>query len=346
MDPGAESGLETLLGELTNVLDEAEQSLDALDSATSLLEQAAGEAEENHAIRLARARLTCARSQEMRAQLGQVRMQAREMAERSRSSRAERRAETDVTLRRYRAQQPGRSEQAPPAHGVDTASMLSALDAASESLRGSGDVEQTLQTIVASALRAIPSARHAGISLYKRGVITARASSDPLVAKIDAVQSELGEGPCVDAVSRGEIVIVDDLGEARERWPRFVPRVLDLGLRGLASFPLITGGNKPDGALNLHAEDIRVFDEHDLTTGQLFAGQAALALDGAVTAEGLQRALESRDVIGQAKGVLMDQYSVDAETAWGRLQHASQDTNIKLVDVARWVANTLNGRQK
>jgi hypothetical protein len=132
-------------------------------------------------------------------------------------------------------------------------------------------------------------------------------------------------------------VVAQDLaGVDGERWPRFAPEAVRAGYRGLMSTTLTTDGG-PCGALNLYSNNPNAFDEHSRTLAGLFGAQAALLLVGAHQATHLQKAVHSRDLIGQAKGILMERFKVTDEAAFQMLVKSSQDTNIKLTAVARWL---------
>jgi ANTAR domain len=93
----------------------------------------------------------------------------------------------------------------------------------------------------------------------------------------------------------------------------------------------------PHAALNLYAHQPDTFDEHARVLAGLFGVQAALLLHGSNQAAQLQRAVDSRDLIGQAKGILMERFKVDDEAAFQMLARSSQDTNMKLTAVAEWL---------
>ena len=136
-------------------------------------------------------------------------------------------------------------------------------------------------------------------------------------------------------------MVAQDFGGAdAERWPRFAPRAVDAGFRGLMSTQLSTDGGMR-AALNLYAAAPDAFDEHVRTLAGLFGVQASLLLYGADTAGHLQRAVDSRDLIGQAKGILMERFKIDEEGAFHLLVRASQDTNMKLTAVAQWLTTSV-----
>jgi hypothetical protein len=209
------------------------------------------------------------------------------------------------------------------------------------------DLEETLGQIVTSAVDTIPGVDAGSISITEHGQIETRHPSTEAIGKLDRTQSELYEGPCISAIEdppENGIVIAQDLaGDDAQRWPRFAPRAVEAGYRGLMSTQLSTGGSLR-AALNLYSAEADAFDEHARTLAGLFGIQAAMLLYGADTAEHLQKAVDSRDRIGQAKGILMERFSLDDEAAFQMLVKSSQDTNMKLTDVARWLTSEAGRR--
>jgi hypothetical protein len=202
------------------------------------------------------------------------------------------------------------------------------------------DLEQTLGQIVAAAVLTIPGVDAGSISMTERGRIETRHPTSDLIGKLDAIQSELHEGPCITAIEdspeSGTVLAGDLAGVDGQRWPRYAPLVVDAGYRALMSTQLsINGGVR--AALNLYSATPDAYDEYAQTVAGLFGIQASLLLYGATTATNLQRAVDSRDVIGQAKGLLRARYKVDDEGAFQMLVKSSQETNMKLTAVAQWL---------
>jgi len=202
------------------------------------------------------------------------------------------------------------------------------------------DMHQTLSLIVAAAAETVPGADAAGISMTRGGEVTSDHLTVETITKLDRLQGELGEGPCISAILEapedGVVVAHDLAGDDAERWPRFGPRAVEAGFRSMLSIQLCSARGARS-ALNLYASRPEVFDDDARITAGLFGVQAAMLIYGSEQACGLARALDSRDVIGQAKGILMERFTVDDEEAFQMLVHSSQDTNTKLVDVARWL---------
>ena len=228
------------------------------------------------------------------------------------------------------------------------AGLARALDESARALLERGDdesVEHTLGLIVRGAIHTIPHAEQAGVSLVERGgTVQSYASSNDDVRKLDELQNELGEGPCVDAIWHEQRTLIEDMSQAREQWPRWAPAAQERGVGSLMSFQLFAD-NGSAGALNLYASTTRAFDNGTADTGALFAAQAALVLHGAKRVQGLNIALDSRDVIGQAKGMLVERFGIGQEEAFSMLVESSQQTNIKLVEVARWLVDEAQKKQ-
>jgi hypothetical protein len=205
------------------------------------------------------------------------------------------------------------------------------------------DLERLLGQVVASAVETIPAVDAGSISMVEEGRMETRHPTSDLIGQLDDTQSRLGEGPCLGAIldpPESGVVVAQDLdGADAARWPRFAEAAVQTGFRGLLSVQLTTEGGLR-GALNLYATRPDAFDEHSRTLAGLFGVQAAVLLYGANQARHLQRAIDSRDLIGRAKGVLAERFGIDDETAFQMLVKSSQDTNLKLTAVAEWVTGS------
>ena len=228
--------------------------------------------------------------------------------------------------------------------------LVTALRRAARGLAGRRsirDLEETLGQIVTSAVATIPGVDAGSISITHHGRIETRHPTTEAIGKLDRTQSELNEGPCISAIEdppEDGLVIARDLaGDDAQRWPRFAPLAVEAGYRALMSTQLSANGG-PRAALNLYSVTADAFDEDARTLAGLFGIQAAMLLYGADTAANLQRAVDSRDQIGQAKGILMERFSLDDEAAFQMLVKSSQETNMKLTDVARWLTSETGKR--
>ena len=223
---------------------------------------------------------------------------------------------------------------------VDTSSnaeLAAALGNLAVEMQDQADTGAVLRTLVASAGDIVPGIRWAGISMVRGKIVSPEAPTDVVAQTLDRLQTELGEGPAVDALADHHTITIADLG-TETRWPRFVKAATDRGVHCLASFRLFTKGGDL-GALTLYGPEPNVFDDDTVLIGEILAQHAAVAMAGANAEEHLRRAVASRDIIGQAKGLLMHREKVTALEAFAALVKASQDTNVKLVDVARFVVS-------
>jgi len=221
-----------------------------------------------------------------------------------------------------------------PDHGGQGAEAFADL---ARTLLAEHDVQHTLQKVVDLAVETIRGCDHAGISLLKSGTVSTPAANDSVPEVVDAIQYETGEGPCLSAIRDHEVFETGDL-QREARWPKFSARAYrETGITSMLCFRLFVAGDTL-GALNLYSKAVDAFDERSRTFGLVFAAHAAMALSTAVHAEQMDEALESRDVIGQAKGILMAREGVNADEAFDMLRRASQRLNRKLRDVAGDVA--------
>ncbi|MFC5061851.1 GAF and ANTAR domain-containing protein [Actinomycetospora atypica] len=205
------------------------------------------------------------------------------------------------------------------------------------------DLEQTLGEIVAAAVDTIPGVDAGSISMVESGQVQTRQPTSDDIGELDDKQSQLHEGPCITAIEdppeSGMVVAQDLAGADGDRWPRFGPVVVEAGYRGLMSAHLsVEGGVR--AALNLYATSPDAFDATARTLAGLFGIQAAILLYGVNQAGHLQKAVDSRDLIGRAKGILSERFGVDDDTAFQMLVKSSQDTNLKLTAVAQWLTES------
>ncbi len=191
-----------------------------------------------------------------------------------------------------------------------------------------------LEAIVQSALVLVPGADEGSVSMVvRRRRVEAQAASSDLPRRVDALQEEVGQGPCLSAVFEQQTVLVEDLG-AEQRWPDFSRRAAALGVGSMLSFQLHVDGDNL-GALNLYGLQKGSFDEASVETGLLFASHAAIAYAAAQREQLLERALVSRQLVGQAQGILMERSRLTADQAFAQLTEWSQAANVKLLEVAR-----------
>jgi hypothetical protein len=206
-------------------------------------------------------------------------------------------------------------------------------------------VGDALRRIVTAAKEAIPNADVVSVTLRSStGEFYTPVETDQIAVEIDQLQYDFQEGPCVDAAhASGPAVGRSDDLAVEPRWPKFGPATAERGYRAVLSTALLPDARPPrlSGALNMYSRRRGGLNAADGDTALLLAthGSLALAHTQAVTTADLQashlrKAIDSRDVIGQAKGILMSRRGITAEEAFDVLRRTSQDLNIKLADLA------------
>ncbi|RDH76781.1 ANTAR domain-containing protein [Mycolicibacterium moriokaense] len=204
--------------------------------------------------------------------------------------------------------------------------------------QSTGDTGTVLHAIVKSAVDEIPGAQHAGITTAVNGAqLDTRAATGCHASTIDEIQVAVREGPSMTAAKeKHPVLFVDDVA-ADDRWSAYRDAVLEhTPIRSLMSYRLFTGG-RTLGALNVYAEQANAFSSEAKELGRVVATHAALAWDSARRQDNFRIALASRDMIGQAKGILMERFDTDSEASFELLRQMSQDSNIPVKDVARIV---------
>ena len=221
---------------------------------------------------------------------------------------------------------------------MDTRARVAAYFAeVSKDLLSDADEEPTFQRIADRAVDVVPACDFVGITLRQRGSPRARsvATTDPLADRCDQLQYDLGEGPCLDAVSDEEAYLIDDVRHDA-RWPTWGPQAAEAGVGSIFSVRM-ADGRETLGALNLYSRTHHAFDEDSVDLALVYASHAATAISQSRLVSGLQTALQSRHLIGVAQGVLMAQYDMELETAFEVLRRYSSHSNVKLREVARQI---------
>jgi GAF domain-containing protein len=204
-------------------------------------------------------------------------------------------------------------------------------------------LDDTLQTIIEVACNSVPGFEHASIATQeKRGCIETRASIGDLVLPLDKLQYELREGPCSAALQGTEVVAVSSL-RWEQRWPTYVPRARDAGVRSQLAVRLYLDEGTL-GGLNFYSTVSDEVSDDAQALARLFATHAAIALGHAQERETLTQGLRSRRAIGQAIGILMERYEMDEDRAFAFLVRASSHQNIKLRAVAQELVAEANDR--
>lgn len=182
---------------------------------------------------------------------------------------------------------------------------------------------------------------------HRRRHAAARSRGDhprldrPQAIPLGRAQQDTGEGPCLTGALEEQIVVTQDLRED-ERWPRFAQQALDQGAVSVLSYQLFLNRTDGDrfGALNLYGTTPGAFDDASIELGAVFAARCSAALSAAIEQDGARAALRSRDLIGQAKGILIERYRLTASRAFQLLQTASQEHDIEPRDLGHHATTT------
>jgi GAF domain-containing protein len=227
----------------------------------------------------------------------------------------------------------------------ETAHALARLSA---DVLGEADLPASLERVCRVASDVVERCDGCSVTLRADGSQVASAGDGPWATDLDALQSVEQEGPCLDCLRTSSLVRVRDL--ARDsRFPSYGPRAAQRDAHSVVSVPL-SGDGRTAGALNLYSRRPDAFDTDDVALASLLAAHASLALQAAIAfrssrdlAAQLQAAMESRAVIEQAKGVVMERTRCSADAAFTALVTRSQSANRKLRDVAWELVDEVSG---
>jgi len=207
-----------------------------------------------------------------------------------------------------------------------------------------GGVEITLRAVLELSVATIEGCDFAGIFVLQGGRLTSPVQMGQLVTDLEASQLRAESGPCLDVIAQGVPVYAEDLA-LDPRWPVFRAEAAELGVRSLLALRLSADGTL--GALNLYAQYPSAFGAVDRAKALVLAGLAGIALSLAKDrdedvrqAENMRHALVTRELVGQAQGILMERERITAEQAFGILRRASQHLNVKLREVAQDLVDT------
>ncbi|MGF9755715.1 GAF and ANTAR domain-containing protein [Microvirga sp. 0TCS3.31] len=221
----------------------------------------------------------------------------------------------------------------------DAKQLLGGFTELARALAAAPDEDTRLKVAVEAAVDLVARCDHAGITFNERGRLVTRASSDDLVCRANKLQTELGEGPCLD-VRRDQNTLVSPALAVERRWPTWAPRVhTQLRVDSMMSLLIYTDEHS-FGALSLYCEDGCRFDADDVAVAQALAGQLSVAMAAERQIDQLGLALHNRNLIGQAQGVLMERYDLTADQAFDYLRRISSHSNRKLATVAVEIAET------
>jgi GAF domain-containing protein len=231
-------------------------------------------------------------------------------------------------------------------NGSDQQNLMDVTGGSAESLEilaralhvKNAELEPTLEAIASTAVTMLSPARYAALTVLSRGELIPRASTGEPPLLLDRLQQKLGDGPCIHAAKYQSVFRIEDTG-GDDRWPEFCAEAARLQVRSMLCVPLWID-ERGLGALSLYADRAAAFGDPHERVAVLLATFAALALAEAQRADQMHDALANRDVIGQAKGILMERHRVTADAAFAVLSRVSQAENLKLAEIARRLVET------
>jgi GAF domain-containing protein len=224
----------------------------------------------------------------------------------------------------------------------ETHVIVAAMSRVARSLGDGADVDKTLHALTQAALEALAGVDSVTITMADRdGSLRTLAPTSELGRQADVLQYELHEGPCLDAVAMEQTIRSADLTD-EERWPAYTPRAARLGIGSQMAVEIFRTSSTCAG-LNLYSTTTGALDESRHIV-ELFASQAAIAMNFVRATQTLQDALISRKTIGQAIGIVMERYGLNEDRAFDFLVRTSQDGNVKLRTVAQNIVDVANER--
>jgi hypothetical protein len=234
-------------------------------------------------------------------------------------------------------------ETAGPMETIGTSGVKGFARAARE-LYAAPNETDLLRLAVDLAVTLIDGCDHAGISVVQDRQLSTPVAFDDVVRRGDALQYQLREGPCLDAVRGQETVISRNLNE-EARWPEWTPRAVSvLGVKAMMSLwlhiSLDPDGADSYGALNLYSDSIDPFGPNEYAMAQALAAQISVVLAAQREIRGRSVAMTSRTIVGQAEGILMERLGIDADQAFAYLRRVSQSENRKLIKICSEIVET------
>ena len=206
--------------------------------------------------------------------------------------------------------------------------------------QGSSPKEMYAAVCVAATLM-VPGCDHASLMVFRDGSYSTAAASDAVARQIDKLEQALVEGPCMVALEKRTTQIESDLTTGT-RWPELTARVVaETPVRGAIGIRLPVDRGTV-AALNLFSDTPNAFDNTSVERGIMLAAFATAAAHAAARGEesaALRRGLVSNRTIGKAIGMLMVLNDVSDDDAFEMLRQTSQDTNVKLLDIAAGVVS-------
>ncbi|ETB32399.1 transcription antitermination regulator [Mycobacterium avium subsp. hominissuis 10-4249] len=200
--------------------------------------------------------------------------------------------------------------------------------------RENSDTAAGLHELIDNGVHHVTGSQYAGITLAEKSKsVNSVAATHRYPMVLDAIQNKYGEGPCLAAAWEHHVMHIADLA-AEQRWQRYRRHALEqTPIRSILSFELFVDRTSM-AALNFYADAPHAFTEESVELGTVYATHIALAWSMMRRQDQFRSALASRDIIGQAKGVIMERFDLDAVEAFELLTRLSQQSNTRVVDIA------------
>jgi GAF domain-containing protein len=215
-------------------------------------------------------------------------------------------------------------------------SLVEAFSEIASHIHSSEDYEETMRRITETAVSAVSGCESSSLSLLEKHGPATHAATSELALRGDQIQYDEGEGPCLDAAQKQAYVLTADLAHD-PRWPKSSTRIAnELGVGSMLScrLTLDAAPNHTLGGLNMYASAANAFSDEDQMMAILLASLGAVVVASSRQQASLRAAIESRQVIGEAIGMLRSQTNMSREEAFTTLARASQRMNVKLRDIA------------
>jgi transcriptional regulator with GAF, ATPase, and Fis domain len=217
--------------------------------------------------------------------------------------------------------------------------ITAAMRALTEDFACRMDIDQTLSHVTAAAVDLIDGIDYADVMLVENGRFRSVAPTASMAIDLDHAQMRLQQGPCLQAAVADSVIRCENFRRYR-RWPAFAAAAVEFGVHSILSFQLYTHRNGA-GALNLLGTRPQLFSANAEAIGAMLATHAAIALIAANKEQQFESAIASRDVIGQAKGIVMERFKIDAEQAFNLLTKLSQESNIPVRALAQQLVDSV-----
>ncbi|HVM06797.1 MAG TPA: GAF and ANTAR domain-containing protein [Acidimicrobiales bacterium] len=222
---------------------------------------------------------------------------------------------------------------------TDQRQLAAAFAEISRALLAEPDVQRTLARICEVAVPTVDGCDHAVVTVLAHRRLSTPTASDVTGGTVDAIQFEVGEGPSLEAIREQQTIVADDLA-TDPRWPRFSRRAVEAtGVRSMVAFRMFVADHTM-GSLNLYSREPAAFTEESLAVGAILAAHASVALRAAETKESLARlreVMEARELIGQARGILMGRQGISSQAAMEILCRGADRLKLELREMARRV---------